>query len=732
MQQTVVRNYGGIWQVSVQSAADLARVAAIDPARWAAVSAPADDLQCDPTFLRHADGDGTGRVRVEQVLALTQWTLERLRNPDRLAERTDSLQLADLQRDELGLQLLAVAERVLQHLDRAGAPTIALADVQAYRQAYVATLENGDGIVPAELVDNPDLAELVRAVGACVGTRPDVSGHAGIGLAELDRLSTDGKAWLEWQAQLPGVLAKFPATLTDPMGALQAHQALKPQLLAWFLACDAHRAAGLEAPRPVVLPERLATALTQGSDLQGELNAAPLAAVHLGADLDLQGPLNAAWAAAVAKWQALALEPLLGERHVRVSRADFDRIDAMLQPLADWQTAQPPGQFAALGVPAVAELLANPGLDEVRQLAERDAAAAAAITMLGQLEKLVLCHRWVIELVNNFVNFSSIYDRGRTAMLDIGSLVIDGRRLDFCIKVRDAKAHKEVANLSLLYLVYAAVYEREGSAPVMTLAAPVTAGERGRLRIGKRGMFIDNQGKQFDAVVIDLIEHPISIKEAALAPFRRAGQMISQRLEAWLGSQRDAQEKAAHAAAEKQAMQTAEAAKDPAKGKDKDAAKPVDAKGKDGKEAPKSEGLNVNSLIIGGGMALAGVGALLASVLAALSTLRGWLGIAGIFAAVAGLSALLGWLKLRRRDMSLLLEANGWAVNLRMPVSRRIGLLFTRVPDLPKPHVVDRTDQLAWLTRDADARRRRRLTWLIVLLVISVAGAVAMRYFGSP
>ncbi|MBI5607377.1 MAG: hypothetical protein HY902_00695 [Deltaproteobacteria bacterium] len=716
----------------MQSAADLARVASIDPARWAAVSAPTDDLQCDPTFLRQADGDGTGRVRVEQVLALAQWTLERLRNPERLAERTDRLQLADLQRDELGLQLLAVAERVLLHLDRTGQPSITLADVQAYRQAYVATLENGDGIVPPELVASPELAELARAVGACVGTRADVSGHAGIGIAELDRLATDGKAWLEWQAQLAGVLATFPAKLADPLAALQAHQALKAQLAAWFLACDAHRAAGLDAPRPMVLPERLAAALAQGSDLQGELTAAPLAAVHPSAELDLQGPLNAVWAAAVADWRRLALDPLLGDRHVRVSRADFEKIDALLQPLANWQAAQPPGQFAALGVAAVEELLVNPGLDELRQFAERDAAASLAIAMLGQLEKLVLCHRWVIELVNNFVNFSSIYDRGRTALLDIGSLVIDGRRLDFCIKVRDAKAHKEVANLGLLYLVYAAVYEREGTAPVLTLAAPVTSGERGRLRIGKRGMFIDNQGKQFDAVVIDLIEHPISIKEAALAPFRRAGQMISQRVEAWLGSQRDAQEKAAHAAAEKQALQTAEAAKDPAKVKDKDAAKPVDAKGKDGKEAPKSEGLNVNSLIIGGGMALAGVGALLASVLAALSTLRGWLGIAGIFAAVAGLSALLGWLKLRRRDMSLLLEANGWAVNLRMPVSRRIGLLFTRVPDLPKPHVYDRTDQLAWLTRDADARRRRRLTWLIVLLVVSVAGAVVMRFFGSP
>lgn len=50
----------------------------------------------------------------------------------------------------------------------------------------------------------------------------------------------------------------------------------------------------------------------------------------------------------------------------------------------------------------------------------------------------------------------------------------------------------------------------------------------------------------------------------------------------------------------------------------------------------------------------------------------------------------LGWLKLRGRDMSVLLEARGWALNGRMKLIRQLGLLFTVRPDLPKGSVKKR------------------------------------------
>src|SRR2546430_13709344 len=118
-------------------------------------------------------------------------------------------------------------------------------------------------------------------------------------------------------------------------------------------------------------------------------------------------------------------------------------------------------------------------------------------------------------------------------------MVIDGRRLEFCTKVENRAAHKAVASESLIFLVYAQILEKDGAAPAFEVVAPVTAGERGRLRAGKRGIFIDVQGKEWDAVVVEVVENPISILEAAVAPFRRVQEMIAGRIESMIAEKQN-------------------------------------------------------------------------------------------------------------------------------------------------------------------------------------------------
>ena len=83
---------------------------------------------------------------------------------------------------------------------------------------------------------------------------------------------------------------------------------------------------------------------------------------------------------------------------------------------------------------------------------------------VDNLEKLLLYVRWLVELTNNFVNFSAIYRPSETALVEMGSLVIDGRRLDFCVQVHDRAAHKAIATESLIFLVYAKILAKEGAA----------------------------------------------------------------------------------------------------------------------------------------------------------------------------------------------------------------------------------------------------------------------------
>ncbi len=293
----------------------------------------------------------------------------------------------------------------------------------------------------------------------------------------------------------------------------------------------------------------------------------------------------------------------------------------------------------------------------------------------------------------------------------MGTIVVDGRRLEFCARVENRAAHKAVASESLIFLVYAQVLEKDSAAPAFEVVAPVTSGERGRLRAGKRGLFIDVQGKEWDAVIVEVVENPISIKEAMLLPFRRAQKMIADRVESMLAKQQ-----AAHEAA----LVSTAAAGAPA-----------------APAAEKKDSAGMQNLLIGGSIAFAAIGSALAYVVSAVTSiapLKLLGGIAGLAAGLAGLSALLAWLKLRRRDMGMLFEASGWAINPRMKITRRLGIIFTRTPDFPPGTRVDRRDVLAGLAeikaQDKEiARRRRRISGVVFLLAVAGAAILWSRFY---
>ncbi len=112
--------------------------------------------------------------------------------------------------------------------------------------------------------------------------------------------------------------------------------------------------------------------------------------------------------------------------------------------------------------------------------------------------------------------------------------------------------------------------------------------------------------------------------------------------------------------------------------------------------APASGG-NIAGLVAAGGIAFAAVGSSLAFIVsqAKALTLVDVISAAIIIAAVVMLPAgLFGWLKLRRRNLALLLEGSGWALNDRLMLTRDLAALVTRRPKLPKGARIDRTDAL--------------------------------------
>jgi hypothetical protein len=137
----------------------------------------------------------------------------------------------------------------------------------------------------------------------------------------------------------------------------------------------------------------------------------------------------------------------------------------------------------------------------------------------------------------------------------------------------------------------------------------------------------------------------------------------------------------------------------------------------------------MQALMIGGSLAFAALTSALAYVVSAVTSIAPLKligGVAGLVLAVAGISALLGWLKLRRRDMGLLFEASGWAINAEMKITRRLGVTFTRTPGFPEGTRIDRLDILAQdpevVAQDAKRAKTRRRFYTTLFLVLAAAG----------
>jgi hypothetical protein len=714
------RNYGGISQFSVVDEQDLAAIDALDPARWAATSAPLHDLHCDPAFLAALDPDSTGRIRVSQLVAARDWMFARLTTRTGIKARSDALVLAHLTSDDTGKALRAAADDVIAHLKLTDVTQLKLAEVRAFRASYQQTLENGDGIVPAEVVTDTDLADFIKAILATTGGAKDASGNMGAGQAQLDTFTERAKAWLAWRAK--GAEAKPWGDDTEAAAA--AVSALDAKLEEYFWLCDLLQQESQTASTLRLSDDDVRALRTQDPGaIEKYLTESPIAPPVSTGTLALSAHINPVYAERFALLSSSVLaKALVGES--QLTRTSWRRVKATFAAYAGWNAEKPSEPFDALGEDKVRAFLDGPLPKKLVDAIALDNAAAPHIGHVGDLEKLILLQRGLVELANNFVNFSAIYKPSVTALVEMGSLVIDGRRLDFCLKVDNHDGHKKVAAESLIYLAYVNITAKDGAAPAYEIVAPVTAGERGRLRVGKRGIFIDLDNKEWDAQVIEIVENPISLREAAFAPFRRAQQFVSKKIAEWVAA---AQSKSEQGLMDKAAtsvthvQQTAEqAAQDVKDGKAPPAPPPPPAAA----PAPAGKPLDTNSLIIGGGIALAGVSTIFASIFGLLRTLEGWLAIAGVIGAVLALSALVGWLKLRRRDMGLVLEASGWALNIRMQMNLRVGRLFTFTPALPRGAVVEHIDVLA-TPEDAAAERTR--TFTVVLLV--VLGLLAL-YWG--
>ncbi len=717
MTSFVFRSYGGIEQLEIDDPEDLCRIDELDKARWAATSAPIEQLFCDPTFLAYADLDKNNRIRVDEVREARRWLWARLRDRSRLPQKSEELLLSALDPTHPEAQKVkALAERLLLQLGAEPKDRIHLDQVRQFRASYSGRFPNGDGIVTAAQIADAPLAELVTTIVTSTGGAPDLSGAAGIRQADLDTWLDRVRRFLAWEER-----REDPSVLPlggDTEAAADLVATLAPKVAQFFAQCalvtlEANAAARLQAT-----PEQLARLdVNDPGAIDAWLAQAPLARPGPFAVLHLDGPLNPRYAASLRKLSRDVAPRALGLEGP-VTALDPERwaaLQAVFAPFNTWRAERPPGIPADASAEALRILLDGPLPDRLRALCAEDERVGEELVEFNNLEKLLLYQRWLMDLANNFVSFPSLFIPSERTLFEMGTLILDGRKLSLCVRVTDRAAHKKIAETSLMFLAYVEIVRKDGATEVKDqIAAAVTAGMRGGISVGKRGVFYDRDEREWDAIVVDVIQNPISLIEAMLAPFVRIRDSIAERLSTMIGSKATELETKAATTAAKPVVAVATPATPPAPGAAPAAAA---APAKPGEPAPN----NLQALLVGGGVAFAAIGSSAAFIMQTISNialLDALFGVLGLALSMAAVFGLLGWIKLRQRDISALLEACGWALNGRMRLTHYLSLLFTRRPGLPEGSV---------RKRQLPRNPRPLVVTVLVLILLALLGWLWIR-----
>jgi hypothetical protein len=532
------------------------------------------------------------------------------------------------------------------------------------------------------------------------GGKPDRSGKDGIDQAAVDKFFTEAAAYLAWldQGEKSGA-AKVAGA--DAAGAAAALEAVRAKIDDYFARCRLaafdSRAAGALNPAEAVLVALAPKTLTADAEDIAQL---PLASVAANRSLALGDGSNPAWAARLATFAEQVVTPLLSGGKAALTEADWSTIKQRMAPHLAWLAAKPATIVGTLAPARLREFLGGTMQKDLSALIADDLAAGDETQWLEQVEKALLFRRDLVQLLRNYVNFSEFYGR-RKAIFQAGTLFIDGRACDLCLPVDDAGKHASLAGLARAYLLYCDCTRKAGTEK-RTIVAAVTSGETDNLMVGRNGVFCDRKGNDWDATVTKIVENPISVRQAFWSPYKSFVRMVEQQV-AKRASAADAEAKKK---VETAAAETASADK---------------AKADVGTNKPEPKKIDVGT-VAAIGVAVAGLATFLTSVFGMFFGLGFWmpLGLLGLLLAISGPSMLIAWLKLRRRNVGPILDANGWAVNAMAKINIPFGTALTQVAALPRGAKRDLRDPFA----------EKKTPWGLYLVLLLLVGLVALWYQG--
>lgn len=757
------RRMSGLDQAILETDWEWRHLASLDQKLWMAMSCPTRGLEFSAATLALLDPDKDGRIRSADILDAVAWVCDRVKHPSQLKKGENALGLANLRDDtDAGRELIAAFGLVAEKSGAENSESVTTDEIDAVLAEAEGYAFNGDGVVPLSSVpqDDKPVHDFIHTAFEVVGAMRDASGKPGLDAKlakEFEKRLTETK---DFRKRLAG--AKLPLG-EKTAAAWSLLTRLGPKIDDYFSRCRmVEYAPGTLA---AVNEEGALASAGLGSDAMspdkgGEMireNIAdtllkmPLARVEAQKPLTLNIGVNPAWLAEMKEFREL-FTPILGKDADSLSEekwkeiksgfdsyagalkskpiydlppADATRVDLPPCPLLALAPANDPLERAYMAVEPnaaldllsdaqIENLLAPTAQKDFQSLVDKDL-AAPKMTAIQDLRKLSLFNANLYILLMNFVSFVDFYEPDKKAIFQEGTLYLDSRACYLCVPVDDLETHVKLSGQSHLCLIYCQCQrtEKDGSVSSGIIAAALTGGDLVSLIEGRHGLFVDNEGKEWDSKIIQIVHNPISLREAAWAPYVRVSNMISEQAHKFLASREEAVGKATENAATSLATPP----------------KPDEPK----QSFDFAKGAGIFAAV---SVALSVLSAAFAYIANSLASLGWWwpLALIGIIICISGPSVIIAWFKLRRRSLGPLLDASGWAVNQGAPINLVMGHSLTSIGKMPKNAIRNLNDPYSMTARMRKTRNRIIFwCWFIIILAILIAGfTLYCKWWGLP
>ncbi len=657
--QSLFEKLGRSFHFKIINYNDLRAVLNLDEALWIATTAPVSTLKADPVLLELLDSDADERIRAEEIKDGIRFLFAHLNDPSVIRPGNLTLSLATIDTTtELGEKIQFSAREILSRL-KMNRESI---DLEQIRTAQEEVLEGGldqAGIVLPEAtsdtkINQTKINQYIEDILKTVGGREHQSGKIGVDADNVAEFMDECRQYLDWWLTA-GDACSAGATTIFPLGDKTADgydifHSLFKKFMQYFLLCDIKRLNPELLTRAVETPEgNVALNLFDVEQAEAYLKNAPLGRLNRDGILDPAEEINPYFDKIIEEFFNQVVRPLLGPDVSTIDKHGLQRLQEIFAPYAAWSEKKPPVRVAGLDPEIIRKYLCdNSYRIHLEALIEESHQTAFILENIRELERLVLYQAYMLPLVNSFVSCPTLYDQQQRAMFEQGTLVMDGRHFTLAVKVDDREYHIEISKSSNIFVIYCELFQADGQS-ACEIAVPVTSGNRGNIHLNKWGIFNDIDGNELHAKVIDIVENPISVREAMADPFVRISRAFFSRLGEFSSK---AEERLFH--------------------------KQEKAKGDKKKDIPQG------SVLAGGGLAVAALGSSFAFITKTLAHLHIKTVILALFVASvllalpAGISA---YYRLSRRDLSTILEGSGWGMNTRMKLTRNQAMRFTHRPN---------------------------------------------------